>query len=70
MYKRQGLQFAFDAMVTLRDSRISGAAIGACVQVEDYDLDAITDGVRYEENGTNIETTSFAIPDAPPPPDL
>ena len=65
-----GLQFAFDAMVTLRDSRIAGAAIGACVQVEGYDLDAITDGVRYEDNGTNIETTSFDVPDAPPPPDL
>jgi hypothetical protein len=53
--------------VDLSNGRIAGAAIGACVQVADYDLDRLRDDVAYDDNGVNVETTDLPVPDATVP---
>jgi len=35
------------------------------VQIADYDLDRLTNGVICREDGTNLESTSLPVPDAP-----
>ncbi len=41
---------------------VSGTTIGACVQVEGYDLDRLTHEVAYRENGTNLSSTMLPVP--------
>ncbi|MCB9617927.1 MAG: hypothetical protein H6724_00590 [Sandaracinus sp.] len=65
-----GVQLAFDGAIDLIGGTIRGATVGACVQVDGYDVRRLAGGVRYEDNGTNVETTSHAVPEAPPPPTL
>lgn len=65
-----GVQLAFDAAIDLVGGTIRGATVGACVQVDGYDVRRVAGGVRYEDNGTNVETTTHAIPEPPPPPSL
>jgi hypothetical protein len=65
-----GVQLAFDAAIDLVGGAIRGATVGACVQVDGYDVRRVAGGVRYEDNGTNVETTTHAIPEPPPPPSL
>ena len=64
-----GVQIAFDGALDLSGGEITGATVGACVQVEGYDVRRLTNGVAYD-NTTNIESTAHAIPEAPPPPSL
>ena len=49
----------------LAEGVISGAAIGACVQSDGYDLGRLS--VEYRDNGTNLDTTELPVP---PPLDL
>jgi len=42
---------------------VSGSEIGACVQVEGFELDRLTDGVTYRDNVTNLDTTSLPVPE-------
>lgn len=49
--------------LTLRDARARGCADGACVQVDGYVIDRLSDDVRYQDNGTNLEATSLPVPD-------
>ena len=65
-----GVQLAFDATIDLVGGVIRGATVGACVQVDGYDVRRVASGVRYEDNGTNVETTTHAVPEPPPPPSL
>jgi hypothetical protein len=65
-----GVQLAFDAEIDLVGGVVRGATVGACVQVDGYDVRRVAGGVRYEDNGTNVETTTHAIPAPPPPPSL
>ncbi|MEZ4253782.1 MAG: DUF1565 domain-containing protein [Polyangiales bacterium] len=65
-----GVQLAFDGAIDLIGGAIRGTTVGACVQVDGYDVRRLAGGVRYEDNGTNVETTSHAVPEAPPPPRL
>jgi hypothetical protein len=46
----------------LTDGLVTGSAIGACVQVEGYDLGRLMSGVRYEDNDTNLDSTSLPVP--------
>ena len=57
-----GVHVAEDGSLDLHDGAVSDSAIGACVQVDGYDLSRLTDGVRFESNGTNLETTMLPIP--------
>ncbi len=49
--------------VDLVDGTIERTAIGACVQVEGYDLDRLTSGVRYQDNGTNLDSVRLPSPE-------
>jgi hypothetical protein len=48
----------------LRAGVVTGAAIGACVQRDGYDLSRLTDEVVYRDNTQNLESTSLPVPDA------
>jgi len=41
---------------------VSGSPIGACVQVDGYDLSRLTNGVAYRDNGINLESTMLPVP--------
>ncbi len=58
-----GVQIALDGMVSLRDGEVTNNAIGACLQVDGYDVDQLQDGVRYLANLQNLDTTMLPIPD-------
>ncbi|AKF09893.1 DUF1565 domain-containing protein [Sandaracinus amylolyticus] len=65
-----GVMVAFDGALDLRGGEIRGCSVGACLQVEGYDVARVTDGVRYEENDVNVDFTGFPAPmsaSAPPP---
>ncbi len=50
------------ASVDLATGVVSGSAIGACVQVDGYDLDRLTNGVVYVDNTTNLDSTMLPVP--------
>jgi hypothetical protein len=58
-----GVQVATDASLDLRGGSIALATIGACVQVDGYDIARLTDGVAFRENGTNVDSASHALPE-------
>lgn len=49
-------------MLDARDGRVSGGAIGACIQVDGYDLSRVQSNVRYSDNGTSLQATSLPTP--------
>jgi len=55
--------------IDLSSGIVEGAAIGACVQVEDYDLARLRGDVVYRDNETNLDTTSLPVPDVVGAPD-
>ncbi len=48
--------------VDLANGVVSGSAIGACVQVDGYDLGRLTRGVQYRDNGSNLDSTMLPVP--------
>jgi hypothetical protein len=59
-----GVQLAGAATeVDLENGEVTRHDIGACVQVEGYDFARLTRGVRYRDNGRNVETTELGLPD-------
>lgn len=58
-----GLQVAAAAGVDLRSGIVSGCEIGACVQIDGYDLDRLTDGVAYFDNAVDLQSTTLPIPE-------
>jgi len=46
---------------------VSGSSVGACVQVDGYDLARLLDGVAYIDNGTSLQTTMLPVPDVTVP---
>jgi hypothetical protein len=59
-----GLQVAIDGEIDLSAGEISGAEVGACVQVEGYDLERLTTGVLYRDNGINLDATMLPVPES------
>jgi hypothetical protein len=47
----------------LRTGRVSGAAIGACIQVDGYDVARLSDDVIYVDNGVNLDATTLPVPE-------
>ncbi len=41
---------------------VSMSAIGACIQADGYDIDRLTNNVRYVDNATNLDTTTLPVP--------
>ena len=44
---------------------VERSEIGACVQVDGYDLGRLMRDVVYRENGTNLDSTMLPVPIAP-----
>ncbi len=44
---------------------VRDAAIGACVQVDGYDLSRLNHDVQYVDNGSNLDATSLPLPAGP-----
>jgi hypothetical protein len=42
---------------------VAESAIGACVQVEGYDLSRLMTDVSYRDNGANLQATSLPVPE-------
>jgi hypothetical protein len=47
----------------LRDGVIHDNPIGLNVQIADYDLSRLSSGVRFERNGTNLDSQDLPVPD-------
>lgn len=58
-----GVQVAGDSGLDLAAGEISGAAVGACVQVAGFDIARITTDVRYQDNDIAVDSTEHAVPE-------
>jgi hypothetical protein len=56
------------ASLDLSNGSVHGAPIGACVQVEGYDFNRLTRGVRYVDNDANLQSTRLPVPSTAPLP--
>jgi hypothetical protein len=61
-----GVQVAEGGSLDVESGEIRGSAIGACVQVEGYDVARVVDGVAYRDNDVNLDTAGTFVP--PPGP--
>jgi len=59
-----GLFVSVGGSLDLRRGVVRRAAIGACVQSEAQDLDALARDVSYVDNGSNLEATELPVPEA------
>ena len=59
-----GLMVAQDGEADLSEGEIVGCEIGACLQVDGYDVTRLQEGVRYRDNGTNLQATMLPVPAA------
>ena len=41
--------------------------LGACVQVEGYEVQRLSDAVIYRDNGVNLEATDLPLPEPSAP---
>lgn len=62
-----GVQIAEGGSVDLTRGEIRGASVGACVQVDGYDVSRLTDDVSYVDTDTSIQTTSHYVPESNDP---
>jgi len=51
------------ASLDLSAGEVSGSQIGACVQVDGYDLTRLMSDVEFRDNGLNLESTTLPVPD-------
>lgn len=62
--ERCGVQMAGDgAGIDLHRGVVTDAAIGACVQLEGYDLARLMDHVVFTRNEANLQATSLPVPE-------
>ena len=62
-----GVQLASGSNLDLMVGEVTGCAIGACVQVDDYDLGRLSNNVHYRDNGINLDATALPVPAAATP---
>ena len=58
-----GTPFPDGGELDLHEGTVSGNAIGANVQLADYDLGRLQDGVVFAGNGRNIDAAELPVPD-------
>lgn len=61
-----GVQVAAAGRLALSGGRVADNAIGACIQIEGYDLELLRSSVEYRSNEINLDTTELPIPDPQP----
>ena len=57
-----GVQIADTSSMDLSSGTVQSCLIGACVQVDGYDLDRLTNDVAYLDNETNLDSTRLPVP--------
>jgi hypothetical protein len=57
-----GVIVADDGGIDLDEGRVSESEIGACVQIDGYDLARLMRNVVYERNTTNLDATMLPVP--------
>ncbi|MFN9808911.1 MAG: hypothetical protein ACK6CU_04665, partial [Deltaproteobacteria bacterium] len=57
-----GVQVYDRASLDLSGGTIERSAIGACVQIEGYDLARVVEGVRFVDNERNVESADVYVP--------
>ena len=57
-----GVQVAEGGSLDLESGTIRESSIGACVQIEGYDLARVVEGVEYRDNERNVESASVYVP--------
>ncbi len=57
-----GVFLADDGEADLETGSIAQSGIGACVQVDGYDVTRLDNGVEYVDNGANLDTTRLPVP--------
>jgi hypothetical protein len=57
-----GLFLANGASMDVSMGEVSGSPIGACVQVDGYDLGRLSTDVTYVDNDVNLDATSLPVP--------
>jgi hypothetical protein len=57
-----GVFVAEDGQVDLSTGEITGSQVGACVQVDAYDVSRLQEMVVYRDNGANLDATSLPVP--------
>lgn len=57
-----GEVFPDPASLDLESGLVAGSTIGACVQVDGYDLGRLSNDVDYQDNGTNLDATMLPVP--------
>ena len=58
-----GIQIVHRANVDLHHGVIAEHPVGACVQIDGYDLSRLMDGVIYRDNETSLAVTMLPVPD-------
>jgi len=58
-----GIQVASAGILRLRTGEVRENEIGACVQIEGYDIGTLSSDVGYRDNGTNLQTTTLPVPE-------
>jgi len=58
-----GVHVAGGSSLDLAEGEVRDCTLGACVQVDGYDVSRLTDGVAYRDNGTNLDSTTLPTPD-------
>jgi hypothetical protein len=61
-----GVHVAEAGSVDLRDGEVRGNPIGACVQVDGYDVTRLQQNVAYSNNGVSLDATTLPVPRAGP----
>lgn len=59
-----GAHVAGDGALDLSEGDVASCTIGACVQVDGYDVTRLNRDVRYHDNVQNLDTTSLPTPPA------
>lgn len=57
-----GVHLASSGDISLSDGTVRSSLIGASVEVVGYDLERLSNRVRYEDNGTNLDSVALPVP--------
>jgi hypothetical protein len=59
-----GAQIATGGSLDLSTGEVIDNPVGVNIQVDDYDVGRLTEGVAYRDNGVNLDSTSLPVPSA------
>ncbi len=58
-----GVQIVADGQVDLSEGVVESNPVGVNIQVPGYDVNRLTDGVYFRDNGTNLDSSDLPVPD-------